>query len=117
MEKYRGVFDYPHVRSGNLLPEGAGHEICPFKSCGGAGDIPKEHPAASPASTSKHVTQFMGWGAGKKLQYTGVPAGRVLAQEEKWEQLWLRKGRYEDARQRERQAEKESVSASEPAIS
>lgn len=93
MEIYREVFDYPHIRSGNLLESNEADK--------------------NPPSTSRHVVQFMGWSTGKHPQYLGLPAGRVLAQKEKWMQLWLLKGRYEDARQRERQAEKESVSAQE----
>ena len=110
MEIYRGVFDYPRIGSKNLL-----HDPDSCAKCRKSQECNKL--IAEPPSTSKHVVQFMGWGTGKKPQYLGRPAGRVLAQEAKWEQLWLRKGQYEDARQRERQAEKESVSASEPAIS
>lgn len=110
MEIYRGVFDYPHIGSKNLLHDPDSCTKCRTdKEC--------DKLTADPPSTSTHVVQFMGWGAGKKAKYQGVQQGRVLAQEAKWEQLWLRKGQYEDARQRERQAEKESVSASESAIS
>ncbi len=104
METYRGVFDYPHVRSKNLL-----HDPDSCTKCRKNKDCDKS--IASPPSTSTHVTKFMGWGAGKRARYQGQPAGRVLAQQEKWQQLWLRKGRYEDERQREHQAAETGVQA------
>jgi hypothetical protein len=69
--KYRGVFDFPHNQSANLLDSTA-------------------------PSTSTHVTKFFGWtGRGKHTRYTGKPmTGSVLEQQAAWMSEWLRKGRY-----------------------
>lgn len=117
MEVYRQVFDYPHVRVGNLAHFPSATLAYPSAGCSDC-----EHnrgcdkPAADPPNTSKHVVEFMGWTTGKHPRYVGLPAGRVLDQEDKWKQLWLRKGRYEDERRRQRQAEEARVSAQEPSL-
>ncbi len=69
--RYRGVFDYPHNQSANLLDSTA-------------------------PSTSLHVVRFLGWtGRGKHTRYTGKPMpGSVLNQKAAWMAEWLRKGQY-----------------------
>lgn len=64
LEAYRGVFDYPCVRSKNLLD----------------GTAP---------DTSAHVLKFLGLTSTAHPKYRGVPGGRVLDQRNDWIQHWL----------------------------
>lgn len=112
--RYRGVFDYPTVRTHNLLPPGNDEETAYEDTRVGRTRIEKwekshtvkhEDPA-NPVFTSEHVIRFFGW-AGRHAKYVGNPnPGTVLDQRQAWIEIWLQKGRHEAEREQQRKAAK-----------
>jgi hypothetical protein len=100
--KYRGVFDYPHNQSANLLGPVRHkavkiHDPVSDEEYNEVYAVSAPEPSgANPPSTSEHVLNFLGWtGRGKNTRYTGkVATGNVLDQRASWMSEWLRKGQY-----------------------
>jgi hypothetical protein len=100
--KYRGVFDYPHNQSANLLGPIRHKATKVYDSYTGEEQneiysVSAPDPAgANPPSTSEHVLKFLGWtGRGKHTRYTGkISEKSVLDQKAAWMSEWLRKGQY-----------------------
>jgi hypothetical protein len=116
--KYRGVFDYPHNRSANLLGPIRHKATRVYDPYSGEEQIEvyavsaPEPGGANPPSTSEHVLKFLGWtGRGKRTRYSGNPAeGNVLSQKAAWMSEWLRKGQYAGAKREQQEAKKHKTS-------
>lgn len=129
--RYRGVFDYPHIQTRNLLPEAvessgyyqSSSEVAVLNqpriegssTYGVSAVVDNTNHDAKPVNppfTSAHVLEFMGW-TGRHAKYTGEPnPGRVLDQRAAWIQIWLEKGRHEAEREQQRKARQEASSVS-----
>jgi hypothetical protein len=86
--KYRGVFDYPHNQSTNLLPRTGNSERDAMSK------VRKVE-----RSTSLHVLEFKGWESvqGHRPKYNGEPATTaVLSHQVGWMQRWIQWSWFED---------------------